>query len=331
MATTKELTERISKLEQQLQALGELEPNLQRMQEMLGTEADLRARTDTTLTSAVDALTRLTNTTAQVDDLSTRSTEITTRLTTVKDELDRVETSSRDLLTQQQTAFSQAETERSTAFSTLLASKSKELDQTLIDLRKDTVDQVAAIKEVVEGDLTAVEEAKVSVERILGIVGEEGLTGEYSKNAIRDRKSADFWRWITAGSIVLAVGATGWLAWAATKSTSTWRELVAKLVLAASFSALAGYSGQQSSEHRKAQRHSEEMASQLVALKPYLTGMTDQTKSDEILSEVAKKLFGQPSENEIVDVATKLDRGENPMIIGQLISLISEFVSKGKK
>jgi len=39
-------------------------------------------------------------------------------------------------------------------------------------------------------------------------------------------------------------------------------------------------------------------------------------------------LFGQPLDKDMNEIDKKFDRGENPMIIGQLISLIQEFVSK---
>lgn len=330
MATTKQLSERIEKLEQQIQGLGDLQPTIQQMQELLSTEVDIRTRAETVLASATEAQTKLATTTTQVDETSNKAGELATELARVKEDLERVEAASRDLVTQQQTAFSQAETERSTAFSTLLADKNKELDTTLTELGERAEQEIAAVREAIQNDKNSVEKAKTRVEEILGIVGEEALIGEYSKNATRDRSTADLWRWITAGSILLAILATGWLALAASRTGTNWHELLAKIVLAASLSGLAGYSAQQSSEHRKAQRMSETMASQLAALKPYLKDMGDPIKGDDVLSEVARKLFG-PIEGGTTFIGGEGEKADNPMLVGQLLGLIQELIKKVNK
>lgn len=326
VVTNKELAGRIDKLEQELQALGELAPNLQQLQELTSTEADIRARSQASLTSASEARTIIDTASTRVTEIGARTTELEASLSRITVALSTVESSSREFITQQQTAFSQAETERSTAFSTILAEKSKELSKTLDELTKKAKDEIATLTRNVSKNRATVEEAKTEVERILGIVGEEALIGEYSKNAARDRRVANVWRWVTAGAIALAVAATTWLAFSATNTSSTWRELLAKVILAVSLSALAGYTARQSSEHRRAQRHSEEMASQLAALKPYLIGLTEPAIADEILSGIAPNFFGRQPEAQESDLPLKFNKKDNPMITGQLLALLSEII-----
>jgi cell shape-determining protein MreC len=325
MATNKELNSRIEQLEQKLQELGDLQPQLQEMRELLATEADARARAETLLASATDAQTRLTATTTQVEEASTRATALSADLTRFKEDLDKIDTSSRDIITQQQTAFSTSETERSTAFSTLLAAKSKELDKTLTDLGETTEKSIGAINESVKADKAAVEEAKSRVEQILGIVGEESLIGEYSKNATRDLATADKWRYGATVAIGLAVLAAAWLAQAATKSTINWHEVVGKIVLTAALGGLAGYAAQQSSEHREAQRNAEQMALQLAALKPFLQDLTDVAERNKLLSQIALRLFGQQKSDGSKPNSTKL-KLDNPTLVGQLLTLVQELV-----
>jgi hypothetical protein len=67
----------------------------------------------------------------------------------------------------------------------------------LEDARKRLNTQADDLVEQLEGRL---EEAK----RIVNVVGNVGMTGDYQRNAKEQRKQADFWRW---ASVLLFVGA----------------------------------------------------------------------------------------------------------------------------
>ena len=88
MATNRELNERLERLEQLIAELGDLHPNLQRLQELLGTEEDIKRRTDEALTAASDAQTKASellasteSTKKEVDDLKAQSKTIQSKAT----------------------------------------------------------------------------------------------------------------------------------------------------------------------------------------------------------------------------------------------------------
>lgn len=241
--------------------------------------------------------------------------------TSLGSELAKIKESSAQVAIEQQKAFTKAETERSAAFSTLLSDKQKELDNSVSELKNTTREEIAAIKEDVSSDQEAVVESKRRVEEILGIVSEEALIGDYSNNAKEERGAANFWRWVAAGSLALAICVAVWFSFTI-DSTTAWQRVVAKIAIVLSFGGLAGYAAKQSGEHRHAQRDAEQMALQLKAIKPYLGDIGDQAKQDELLAKIADRLFGQ-------DKVGKIDRKDtDPALLSQLIEALSEILKR---
>lgn len=209
----------------------------------------------------------------------------------LKSEVNSIQATSAQIVSDQQTAFTNAETERSVAFNALLTEKQKELD-TSIDSAKQSVQlKIKETLESVEQDVQSVEDSKSQVEKILEIVGEESLVGNYSKNANKERHDANFWRWVATGSFALAILFAFWFSMSA-DSSMPWQKIVAKTAIILSLGGLSTYSARQSSEHRRAQRDAETMSLQLAAVKPYLDGVDEPVKRDELLVKIASDLFG---------------------------------------
>ena len=251
--------------------------------------------------------------------------DLNSNIANAEQRLMKVETSSQDLLTKQQTAFSKAETDRSEAFNDLLTDKRKDLDDALAGMEsevRNTADGITAELEKQKGEAAS---AKGKIEEILGIVGEEALVAKYSNTADRDRRTADWWRYVTVLSISAAIIFAAWFAWTAKAATTNLTELVAKGLLTLSFGTLATYAARQSSEHRKAQREAEQMALQLAALKPYLQDIDDKPKRDVLLSEIAGKLFVGQRQIEIKDMKLKPSK-EDPTVTAQLLAVVLELI-----
>jgi len=241
------------------------------------------------------------------------------------DDLTEVKKASAEVSTQQQAAFTTAETDRSTTFNKLVRDQQKELEVSLEDIEADAKKSVEYIKAKVKADEDEAATARQRIEEILGIVGEEALIGDYSKNALGESKAADIWRYITAGSIVGAIITAICFASGINDYTS-WQHFASKTIIVLSFGGLAGYAAKQSSEHRAAQRNAERMALQLKALKPYLNDLQDNNKRDELLAKIADRLFGQEQPLPL----PKGKNNDNPLLTSQLIDAILELIKRDK-
>jgi len=273
---------------------------------------------------------------AVFDNKTNEAASAVVRLREMADETavqyEKLDKDTKDLISQQQTAFSTAETKRSEAFNRLLTEESKKLGDSVDALSKNAAVKISDLQQETEEDRKAVIAAKTHVEEILGIVGDEALIGQYSKNAGDDKKTADVWRWMTFASIVAAIIAAGWLAWTVTSGEDiNWHRIFAKALLTVSLGGLAAYAARQSSEHRHAQRQAEQMALQLAALKPYLRDIEDTAKRDQLLAEIALKLFGQSAETLTKKgKSNKKEDAATITLLEQAMTLVEEMAKRLK-
>ena len=260
---------------------------------------------------------------AQAQQAATTVSELETEVSRLREELATTINTARDQGNQQQNAFTTAQTERQEQFSRLLEEKRDEVTTATDAMKKDITKEVSQTKKATQSELEAVQEAKGRVESILGIVGEEALVGTYSRNADKDRREADKWRWIALTSVA-AVAAVGiWIVVSAVAPGADWLTLAAKLALALPIAGAAAYSARQSSEHRHAQREAEHIALQLAALRPYLNDLAEANQRDALLAEIAQRLFGQPRRD-----GRRLDAhelGDSPGSLNQVIALLQEL------
>ncbi|WP_157110770.1 hypothetical protein [Nocardia anaemiae] len=168
---------------------------------------------------------------------------------------------------------------------------------------------------------------RLSVERgIIGTVRDTALTCQYSKNAGADRRAANVWRLFTVFALFGVIIAAGWIVWiVSTDRDPNWHTLAAKTVFTASLSGFAIYASRQSSEHRRAQRHAEEMAAQLAALKPYLGDIEDAAKRDQLSADVALRLFGHSATQNPLKKTKNKGRTDSIILLKQAMTLIGQL------
>lgn len=255
----------------------------------------------------------------KLEDITAESNELAEQLETVK-------SASNKLATEQTTAFNTAQTERSKEFTELMTLKQSELDTTLDKLAKTTDEKSDAIKKAAEKDAKATEDAKNRAEKLLGIVSQDALISDYSKNAKREWWSSLVWQVVAAGSIIAAIVVAGFLAHEA-GSDMAWQKLVAKLAIVAASGGLATYAAKQATEHRQAQRQSEHMSLQLSAVRPYLEDVADKEQRDALLIKLADKFFSEKKTDQPKKKTAK-DKGEELISANDLLNFIATLIKR---
>ena len=279
---------------------------------------------DTTIDNKIaDAKEIIDNNTAVVEkkleDITKESEELAEQLETVKSAANK-------LSTDQTKAFNDAQIERSEKFADLIALKQSELDATLNKLAKETDEKSNAINIAAEKSAKATEDARKRAEKLLGIVSQDALISDYSKNAKREWISSLVWQIVTALAVIVAIVWAGILAHEAA-SDMAWQKLVAKLAVLAASGSLATYAARQSTEHRQAQRQSEHMSIQLSAVRPYLEDITDKTKRDNLLIKLAEKFFSEKKLDKSQEKVPNV-RGEEFISADDLFRLITMLIKR---
>jgi hypothetical protein len=175
-----------------------------------------------------------------------------------------------------------------------------------------------AIRLARETELSRAQATNERIDELYGIVSEKALIAEYSKRAAADATAA--FRWSVSAIGIAIGGLVVTIVLLAThvqsNGSTDWEAVVSKVLIVAVIGGIAAYAVRQSSEHRRSQRSNEHVALQLAAIKPYVSDL-DPTKRDEILAEIARRLFGQPM-SEVNETALDLT-GPG---LGQLVAFV---------
>lgn len=220
---------------------------------------------------------------AKAADSTTKIDNLDADVVKLKEQLADLTTTSATLVSTQQSEFNKIQVDQQ-----------KKLDDQIKALSTEAKTSVDEIKSQASKDLSGIKDDRAEVERILQLVGEESLIGDFSLRSKEDKDDANRWRLVTFVLLLLAVVAALWIVWDPLKTPVTPALLIGKILLAGAFTGISTYTARQSGEHRRSQRNSASMALQLAAIKPYIMSMHNEDKKDDLMTLVALKLFGKP-------------------------------------
>lgn len=141
--------------------------------------------------------------------------------------------------------------------------------------------------------IDALTEHNHHAKEIVGIIGNIGVTGNYQKIANEEKKTANLFRWIATGcfgGMLIAVIIV--LIISFFQDGFTWEMALFRVVTALVFAAPGIYCAMESSKHRKREQLNRKIELELASISPFLEKLQDESKSQEILAELAPEYFG---------------------------------------
>ena len=134
------------------------------------------------------------------------------------------------------------------------------------------------------------EEAK----KIINIIGNIGVTGDYQQTAEYHRKQANLWRWISVFIMFIAVV---YLAFTVLKiGQYDWHISLLRILSITLFIYPAQYAANQSKIHREQEIYNKKMELDLAAINPFIE-LFDEKKKQEIKEKLVEKYFGNNAIN----------------------------------
>ena len=185
--------------------------------------------------------------------------------------------------------YAEKEVERITSFST-----------TLQELRADFAKLQADSKRIQSEQLESLNKSQKEAARIVQVVGNTGITGNYQKIAVAEGAQANFWRWVTVAFFIVGIGIavvtfSKFLHEPFSPETA-WSALI-RLVYAVAITTPAWYSAKESARHRSNADRARQTELELASLGPFIELMAEE-KKNEIREELTKRYFGnQASEH----------------------------------
>lgn len=264
----------------------------------IGAESDLKP-----LSEVIGQLTRVSSESIQQlieqrDKYSTRISEVTQQLKAADLSLEglseavakqKVEAASVVAVVQQM--YAEKETERVTAF-----------DAMLKQLRNDFATMQSNSEALQVERLASLASSQEQAAKIVQVVGNIGVTGNYQKIANAEGNDANIWRNITIGFFVaglLVAVATFWKFWNQPFSPENAWSVLIRLMYAAGITLPAWYTARESARHRTNSDRARQTELELASLGPFIELMPDD-KKHQIREELTKRYFGnQVSEHTV--------------------------------
>jgi hypothetical protein len=249
----------------------------------------------------------------QFEALGARGTDLTGRLDGLIElhAKDRAEAAATVARLQQ--SFTESETVRTVAFEAAL---------------KEQRERFAAFEgaEIQRGKdlISFLEEKKNEAAKIVQVVGNIGVTGNYQQIATSEGKQANFWRWVTVafflGGLIVA-GATFYKFWEQPFSPENAWAVAIRLLYAIAITAPAWYTAKESARHRTNSDRARQTELELASIGPFIELMPE-PKKIEIREQLTKLYFGRPVEAHSVS---------SPVDLGSLKDLVVEVIKATRK
>ncbi|MEP2669025.1 MAG: hypothetical protein ABJH04_08520 [Cyclobacteriaceae bacterium] len=170
--------------------------------------------------------------------------------------------------------------------------------------KKAFKEEIEALKELIDSDTTSLieklEEKLGEAKKIVNVIGNVGVTGNYQIIANEHKKSADFWRWI---AIIFMAVFSGLLVWTIIDLSSSgfdWTKSLLRLIAAAALSYPATYAARESSKHRKHETTNRTAELELASINPFIE-ILNEDKKQNIKEKLVDKYFGNNHLNSIAE------------------------------
>lgn len=232
------------------------------------------------------------------DDLVAKNAQITA----LQQQLTAKETEIKNVLISYNTEFESIKSTNNSSFET---EKKKMIDSVESD-RKNYKEQFEAEKEenkkkfeeqklLIENQSTKVIEdlnsKLLEANKIVNIVGNVGVTGNYQNIANQHKQSANFFRWVALGFMVVMSGLLIWSIIELSRGQFDLYKSLVRILAAAVLTYPAVYASRESNKHRKLETQNRNLELELASIGPFIE-LLPEDKKQKIKEELVSKYFG---------------------------------------
>jgi hypothetical protein len=133
---------------------------------------------------------------------------------------------------------------------------------------------------------------KEEVEKLVGVIGNLGVTSGYQVAANNAHNEVDKWQRITVISMVGLVVVACAIFLPSIKGEFSWSGFAGRVFISLTFGLLAGYAASQADKYQKIEQKNRKLALELEAIRPFIAPLPEQQQQEFILA-IGNKSFGQ--------------------------------------
>jgi hypothetical protein len=229
---------------------------------------------------------------AKLLDLTTRADAQVSRFEALTDGAAKERAEAAATVAKLEQTFAQKETDRAAVFEAAIS-----------ELRKDFKTFENQSESESSTLIAQLEDKRTQAARIVQVVGNIGVTGNYQQIANAESKQANFWRWITVaifGAGIAVAGATFVKFWGQPFTAENAWSVVIRLLYAIAITAPAWYTARESARHRTNSDRARQTELELASIGPFIELMPEDKKV-EIRQQLTPFYFGKGVDPHVVN------------------------------
>jgi hypothetical protein len=202
--------------------------------------------------------------------------------------------------------------------------------RTEFDNIKQTLNsEIEEIKQSIDNDtselIEKLDKKLDEAKKIVGVIGDVSVTGNYQQVANDNKKTADQLRCIAIALMLLLSILLIYSIWDISGSTFDWTKSLIRILAAAALSYPATYASRESNKHRRLEILNRKAELELSAINPFIELLPENTKQ-EIKEKLVEKYFGNNS-NILAD--TDCQKEDDPIsAVDRILKTILPYLTK---
>lgn len=192
-----------------------------------------------------------------------------------------------------QATYAAKEQEFTKAFQESQAINLSKFEKELTEQRSSVTEELNSTKQKSVNLIQDIEEQRAHAAKIVRIVGNIGITGNYQETATIERTAADRWRLVTLGAFAVSVSVGGAALFSA--HDVDVKLTVARLLFAFLVLGVTVYTGKESARHRSNADRAKRVELELASLGPFIESL-DKGSQDELRKKLTDQYFGKDGE-----------------------------------
>lgn len=202
-----------------------------------------------------------------------------------------------------------------TEFDTIKESFNSEIEEIKQGIDTDTARLINDLKQKLD-----------DAKKIVGVIGDVSVTGNYQQIANSNKRTADFLRIVAITLMLILSGLLIYTIWDISGATFDWTKSLIRILAAAALSYPATYAARESNKHRRLEILNRKAELELAAINPFIE-LLPENKKQEIKEKLVEKYFG----NHSVNLDNSDNQKDDEVSINALDKILKTILSNIKK
>lgn len=263
----------------------------------------------------------------KLNETKIKNTEIENEIENLKTELESKQNELNQLTTNISTKEKELEilsTNFQNQFDSSTASYSKQISEDRIKYRTEIDIDREKIKTDTEEIINDLERKLNDANKLVNVIGNVGVTGNYQIIANEHKKNANNWRAIATIFMCILSGLLIYSIWKIGDIDYDWHKAIIRIVASAILIYPATYASRESDKHRKLENLNRKLELELSSISPFIE-ILDENKKQEIKVKLVEKYFGNN-----VNINDNDEKSENisANMLENIVKLVTSITKK---